>query len=69
MRAAQLHRTLSVAMLILGLGGAIYSGIEWMHAPASTSLKYVILFVMWLVLGIGWGARLLPNASREPRKQ
>ncbi|MGH9513735.1 MAG: hypothetical protein ACRD2U_16520 [Terriglobales bacterium] len=65
MTHAQLSRNLSIAMLALGLGGAIYSGVQWMHASASNSLKYVILFVMWLVLGIGWGSRLLPNRPKR----
>jgi hypothetical protein len=69
MKPAELSRILSVGMLMLGLGGAIYSAFEWIHAPASISLKYVILFVMWLVLAIGWGSRLIPDGTRESRKQ
>jgi len=67
MKPAQLARMLSITMLLLGLGGAIYSAVEWTHAPSSSSLKYEILFVMWLVLGIGWGSRLLPNGPRKTR--
>jgi hypothetical protein len=68
MNPSQLGRLLSITMLLLGLGGAIYSAVEWMHASASSSTKYEILFVMWLVLGIGWGVRLLPNGSRDSLK-
>jgi hypothetical protein len=68
MNPSQLGRFLSITMLLLGLGGAIYSAVEWMHAPAASSTKYEILFVMWLVLGIGWGVRLLPNGPRDSLK-
>ena len=65
MKSSRLSRMLSLAMFTLGLGGAIYSAIEWRRGPASSSVKYEILFVMWLVLGIGWGSRLLPNRAGE----
>jgi len=55
---------LSITMLAFGLSGAIYSAIEWRRGPASSSVKYEILFVMWLALGIGWGSRLLPEGGR-----
>jgi len=67
-KPAQLSRILSIAMLLLGLGGAIYSAFEWTHAPAAAVTKYEILFVMWLVLGIGWGSRLLPNGPTKVQK-
>ena len=54
-------------MLVFGLGGAIYSAIQWMRGPASSSVKYEILLVMWLALGIGWGSRLLPEGRVERR--
>lgn len=54
-------------MSAFGLGGAIYSAIQWARGPASSSVKYEILLVMWLALGIGWGSRLLPDGTRKRR--
>jgi hypothetical protein len=55
-------------MLTIGLGGAVYSVIEWIRGPASNSVKYEILLVMWLALGIGWGSRLLPDGAVKRRE-
>ncbi len=68
MNGSQSSRGLSLVMSVFGFGGAIYSVFERIHAPGSNSLKYEILFVMWLVLGIGWGSRLLSNGPGESRK-
>jgi len=68
MKQSPSGRVLSIAMLLLGLGGASYSAFERIYAPSASSLKYEVLFVMWLVLGIGWGSRLLPNGPGESRK-
>ncbi len=68
MKQSQSGRVLSIAMLLLGLGGAAYNAFERIYAPGASSLKYEVLFVMWLVLGIGWGSRLLPNGPGEGRK-
>jgi hypothetical protein len=67
MKATQLSRVFSITMSALGLCGAIYSAIEWIRGPASSSVKYEILLVMWLALGIGWGSRLLPDGNRNRR--
>jgi hypothetical protein len=67
MKPSRLSRVLSIAMLAFGLGGAIYSAIQWTRGPASSSVKYEILLVMWLALGIGWGSRLLPDGTRKRR--
>ena len=56
-----------MTMSTLGLCGAIYSAIEWIRGPASSSVKYEILLVMWLALGIGWGSRLLPEGAVKRR--
>jgi hypothetical protein len=68
MKPSQLSRRLSMAMSTIGLGGALYSAIEWIRGPATNSVKYEILFVMWLALGIGWGSRLLPERRGERRQ-
>ena len=68
MKQSPSGRVLSIAMLLLGLGGASYSAFERIYAPGASSLKYEVLFVMWLVLGVGWGSRLLPNGPGEGRK-
>ncbi|MFI5071077.1 MAG: hypothetical protein ACHP8A_09315 [Terriglobales bacterium] len=68
MKQSQSGRVLSIAMLLLGLGGASYNAFERIYAPGASALKYEVLFVMWLVLGIGWGSRLLPNGPGESRK-
>jgi len=67
MMPSRLSRILSITMSALGLSGAVYSAIEWRLGPASSSVKYEILFVMWLALGIGWGSRLLPEGGRGRR--
>jgi len=67
MKPSRPSRVLSVTMLACGLGGAIYSAIQWARGPASSSVKYEILLVMWLALGIGWGSRLLPEGVVKRR--
>ena len=69
MKSSSRGGVFSVAMTVLGLGGAVYSAIEWMHSSSSTSTRYEILFVMWLVLAVGWGSKLLANGPRESKKQ
>jgi hypothetical protein len=67
MKPPRLSRVFSITMSALGLCGALYSAIEWIRGPASNSVKYEILLVMWLALGIGWGSRLLPEGAVRRR--